>query len=787
MRVGLRAGAVVASTAGVAGVGAAVETDHWFIDQAMAQYETYRARQLAMSSERAELEHGEVHYCGTRDDQQHWAVVYVHPGGDAVKPLGVGEFKRAVKAVAGFGDGPPLWDRVRFPPPAVVFGGVRHFFRPALGSILLGVAQMGDAAVILSALGEQLAWIHVEGNTRRVIFVGPLDVVEVDAERMLRLTASPPTTNSASRKRAPRAETSATGGNDRPPAPPKVVRASAAIEAHHHRILDGALLDPAEEARVARVLRRGFAGILRRALVPATRPKGGKLLGKKTVKLVLWMICELAIGGRGDFVDTLGQIAALLRREFPQHPFKDYALRKALILIADTGTCILGRNGKTWAIKTRDLRNPTSARHRQFCEETGDGCPDDELMLDEMAETVSDAGPRPSGRAAGSAEPASTAKDEPAKQAHPADTEPADKSTPSEVSRPGDVEEQAGKVNSTSPGVAPATSTPLEDPPPAAAASTSSIPTPAPIASDFEAGFEAGFSLAIMLCLLALLGDGSTAEEKKGDVVDGGIETAPCHDDEALRIVDADERNVRLGDTDVGDEVPLAPTVEGEAASVVPSGTADEGGAVGDTDVAGDLQLEQAQVVGDAARPSGADHDGGDVSAPAPANPGDVPDEVNLAGPGDADVGDAVQLLMAPIEGDARSARSSGTADGGCQVSDIVSEAVVGPDAIELRNAAAGEGRDAGNAVSEAVAELDPTGSRDADVDDAVQRGREPLEEDNSGADDAAAAPAASGDAGSSGNVADHDGPRARAAPGAAPPQDLLSILGPRGPPHSES
>lgn len=765
-----------------------METDHWFIDQAMAQYETYRAGQLAMSSEQAELEHGEVHYCGTRDDQQHWAIVYVHPGGDAIKPLGVGEFKRAVKAVAGFGDGPPLWDRVRFPPPAVVFGGVRHFFRPALGSILLGVAQLGDAAVLLAALGEQLAWIHVEGNTRRVIFVGPLDVVEVDVGRMLRLIASPPTTSSsAARKSAPREKTPATGANDRPPAPPKVVRASAAIKAHHHRILDGALLDPAEEARVARVLRRGFAGILRRALAPATRPKGGKLLGRKTVRLVLWMICELAIAGRGDFVDTLGQIAALLRREFPRHPFKDYALRKALILIFNTGTCILGRNGQTWAIKTRDLRNPTSARHRQFCEETGDGCPDDELILDDMAEPVSGADPRPTGWATGPAEPASPTKDEPAEQAHPAGTEPtpADRSTPSEVSRPGDVEEQAGEVHSRSPGVVSATSTLVDDPPPAAAASTSSIPTPTPIVSDFKAGFEVGFSLAIMLCMLALLGDGATAEEKKGDGVDDGIETAPCHDDVGVHV------------TDVGDEVPLAPTVAGEAAGVgaagvVPSGAADEGGAEqssgpGDTDVAGDLQLEQGQVEGDAAGPSGADYDGADVSAPAAANPGDVADEVNSAEPGDADEGDAVQLLMAPVEGDARSARSSGTADAGCQVSDIVSATVVVLDVTELRNVDAGEGHDAGDAVSEAVDEFHPTGSRDADVDDAVQRGREPLEEDNSGADDAAAAPAASGDAGSSGNVADHDGPRARVAPGAAPPCDLLSILGPRGPPHSES
>lgn len=796
-RVGLAGRGVVASSAGVAAVGAEVESDHWFIDQAMAQYEAYRAGRLATLHERVELDHGEVHYCGSLEDKQHWTIVYVHPGGDAVKPLGVGELSRAMKAVDRLGEGPQLWDRVRFPPPAVVFGGVRHVFRPAQGTILLGVAQVGDVAVLLAALGEQLAWIHVEGNTRRVIFVGPLDVVEVDADRMLRLVAELPTTSPASKKRAPREERPQAAAKDPPvPAQPKVVRASASTEAHHDRILGGPRLDPADEARVTRVLRRGFADILRRALAPAKRPKGGKLLGKKTVKLVLWMLCELAIRGRGDFVDMLGEIAALLRHDFPEHQFTDYALRKALILILDTGTCILGRDGNKWAIKTRDLRNPTSERHRQFCEETGDGCPDDELMLDEMAEPVSRAGPRPSARVAGSAEPASVAKDEPAEQVPPAGTEPTptDTSMPREVAQPGDVEEQAGTVNSTPAGVASASSTLLDDPPPVAAASTSSIPTPAPIVSDFEAGFEAGFSLAIMLCMLALLGDGATPEEKKGDGADE-IEAAPCCDDKGVHVTDADERKVRPGDADVGDEVLLAPTLEGEVASVVASGAAREGDAAsdrvkaavehssgpGDTDVAGDLQPEQGQVEGDAARPSGADYDGADVSAPTAANSGDVVDEVNSAEPGDADEGDVVQPLMAPVEGAARNARSSGTADGGCRVSDIVSATVVVLDVTELRTV------DAGDAVSEAVDELDPIGSRDADVGDAAQHGWEPLAEDNSGADDAAAAPAASGDAGSSGNVADHDGPRARAAPGAPPPQDLLGVLGPRGPPHSES
>lgn len=103
---------------------------------------------------------------------------------------------------------------------------------------------------------------------------------------------------------------------------------------------------------------------------------------------------------------------------------------------------------------------------------------------------------------------------------------------------------------------------------------------------------------------------------------------------------------------------------------------------------------------------------------------------------------------------------------------------------------------------------LDPTVSRDADVGDEVQREREPFAEATLGADfRLGQLPAESWDAGSGeddpGQVGkavveldvadrveppdDRDCLRARAAPATAPPRDLLSILGPRGPPSSGS
>ena len=755
--------------AGIVAVGAEAESDQWFIDQAMAQYEAYRAGRLATPSERVELDHGEVHYCGSREDRQHWAIVYIHPSGDAVRPLGVGELSRAMKAVDRLGEGPQLWDRVRFPPPVVVLGGVRHVFRPVKGTILLGVAQVGEAAVLLAALGEQLAWIHVEGTTRRVLFVGPLDVVEVDAERMIRLTAEPPTTSPASKKRASREERRQATAKDAPvSSPPEFVRASASTEAHHVRILEGPKLDPADEARVERVLRRGFADILRRALAPAKRPKGGKLLGKKTVQLVLWMLCELAIRGLGDFVDMLGEIAALLRHDFPKHRFTDYALRKALILIVDTKTCILGRDGNTWAIKTRDLRNPTSARHRQFCEETGDGCPDDALMLDEMPPTsvVS------AGRAANTRAGESAANMNAADQDHESHTGPATADASNMGSRSAD------------------------DPAPTGSTSAPPNTSGEPGLSDFKVGF----SYALMLCLLALVGDGPTTEEKRGELADEKpIKIPPRREDEGSTI----ERNAGPGDADVVDqEIPQEPAEE-------PSGVSDSPAvseAVGEPTATNFANIDMADEK-DAAEPSGADHEGGGVSEQSTANPGDAV-EMAPARQVDLDLDDEALLEDVPAEG----------ADDRGDATNMVSAAADELHAGGTGDADAHEGRE----VSDAVDELTATGSSIADIDAEADLGRAPVEEDVAGpsGDNAARerftgepvatvagdevqlgqAQAESDDRSKTWDAAiepdapdrvappdDPDEFQARSAPAAAPRRGLLGILGPRGPPRSRS
>ncbi|HRI10106.1 MAG TPA: hypothetical protein PKW35_19930, partial [Nannocystaceae bacterium] len=691
-----------------------------------------------------------------------------------------------------------------------VLGGARHFFRPAQGTILLGVAQVGAAAVLLAALGEQLAWIHVEGKSPKVIFVGALDVVEVDAERMLRLSDAPTTTRpSAVRTRASREARSQAAANDGPvPAPPKVVRASASTEAHHDRILQGPRLDPTDEARVERVLRRGFADILRRALAPANRPKGGKLLGKKTVRLVLWMLCELAIRGRGDVADMLGQIAAWLRRNFPERRITDYALRKALILILNTGTCILGRDGNTWVIKIGDLRNPTSARHRQFCEETGDGCSDDALMLDEMPPTSAVSAGRAANTRAGESAPAANMNAADQDLESPTGSATADELTAREVPRAGSA--AAGEVSSTPAGVASSTgSRSVNDPAPTG-------PTSGPSSASRKLGlsdFEAGFSYALMLCLLALVGDGPTTEEKRGETADEKqIETPPRRDDGGSTVeLNAGPSEADAGDQEIQQEPAEEPSVVSDCAldvRPVVSETVGEPTATGpdNVDVADEVQPGQAPIERGAREPAGADYDVGDVGEQIAADPGDA-DEVAPARHVDLDLGDEVPLEVVSAEG----------ADDGGDVSNMVGAAVDGPHAAGTGDADADEGREVGDAVDELTA----TGSSLADVGDEAEFVRAPVGGDAAGPSDDDAArechagepvvAAAAGDEVQGGQAQaeaddgrkawdaaiepdtpdrveppdDPDNRRPRAAPAASPRQDLLGILGPRGPPRS--
>src|SRR5690606_13544452 len=77
-------------------MGEAAGSDCWAIDQAMAEYEAYRAGALQASMHIFQAPGGAVQYCGAENDQEHWTVAYIRAGDEAVTPLAVGAFAQVV-------------------------------------------------------------------------------------------------------------------------------------------------------------------------------------------------------------------------------------------------------------------------------------------------------------------------------------------------------------------------------------------------------------------------------------------------------------------------------------------------------------------------------------------------------------------------------------------------------------------------------------------------------------------------------------------------------------------
>ena len=596
--------------------------------QLVAEYEAYTAGRLDAVRERVPLEQGELHYCRALDGQDCWAIVFVDADGEVVMPLAVGPLARATKALQRLGEGPRLWDRSRYRPPSVIAAGRRHYFRPTKGAHLVGVADVGTCVVLLEALGEELAVVRVEGTAMRVLYVGrPEYFAELNVDRLLSFDHAAGATG-AERTRPGAAGTktskSSRASKEHPP-PAKAARPSVATAAHHERILEGVPVEPDDARRVERVLRFGFADIARRTTEAQVR-SGKKRRGAQTVPILLEMFCELAIRGVGDFGGRVGAFAARIRLCFPGREFTDYAFGCALRLILATGTSVLTLVGYTWRLHIQHLRNPASAEHRKFCEETCDGY--------EEAPPLEPPSPAPSGedgtgtRAAG----ADAANDAGDREAPTAVEREAAAAAERDPARP--ISEDAQRDEAANSGAASA-ATPAPGEPQSA---TERGPEAegagaAPATSGTAQVFASGFSLGVLFCYLALFGDDQAAPARVEAVVGvpGAADDAPSTSEPADA---ADERNAATPDDKLS-ELDEGKHAEASAAKFA----ADEMNAAEPSD---------AQVEGDAARASAGVDEGRDGSDAA----SEAVDELNATGPASADVGDNGQLGQVPVEGD---------------------------------------------------------------------------------------------------------------------------------------
>lgn len=342
-------------------VGEAAESDEWLIDQAVAEYQAYCAGELRPSVKTREFPSGELQFCGRLEDRSRWTISYVHTAARAVVPLAVGDFGHVFGVLSRLDQADARFEDPRlFPPPSARVGGARYWFLPAQGCSLVGVVQLGKAAVLLSALGERIAVVHVEDGSRVVLDVkSPLGLGEVDVDRMLRFQR--PRSASAMVRR---------GGGPAESLAEVPVEPSPAIQAHHIRIVRGSPVDVGRGPSISEVLRSCFEDIARR--VEALKQPGQKLKGKTKLRAVLGVLLRLALGNCPNLVGLSGKILAEIRERAPWFEIRIETFADVLNLLRRVKTCLVERDKKerTWRINLAGLADPRSALHVRLCKET---------------------------------------------------------------------------------------------------------------------------------------------------------------------------------------------------------------------------------------------------------------------------------------------------------------------------------------------------------------------------------------------------------------------------------
>jgi hypothetical protein len=346
------------------------------LDEVVAEFEASCAGRLKLLAHRTEISGGALECCGSHVDPTRWTGAFVRTD-RAVLPLTAGERDRVVLECVRFKRaGTPLWNPAKFPPPKVIVAGRAYHFAPAYGRRLIGLVKLERRAVLLAAISDALAVIHVAGRATSVLHVGkPHSFHELDVDQLLQLQG----------RRGSKPQRPELSGPVRPPPP---------IEAEHRRIVHGLAVEVGTGPTIAQVLGACFEDVADRARalkaavatqlkdkleVTADRARrlktsaARRVRGKMWVRPVLRYLSRLAILGHGNIVGRVGEIIAMLREHFPDFAITAEALSDVLGLLHALGTCLVSPRAdgdRIWEINLAGLTDPRSALHRRLCRET---------------------------------------------------------------------------------------------------------------------------------------------------------------------------------------------------------------------------------------------------------------------------------------------------------------------------------------------------------------------------------------------------------------------------------
>jgi len=320
-------------------------------EEVVAELEAYEHERLDMLADYGPMEGGGWALCGTNQDLAHWTAAYVRAD-RAILPLVVGERDRVVQEFARIRrERVPVWDASVCPLPTVLVDKVAYHFTAAHGRRLLGVVKCKRGAVVLAALGDEIAVIEVVGRRTSVLHVGkPCSFREIDVDAWRRCQQS--------------------SARDAEPAAPR--RLSRATRAEHRRIVHGIEVDVGDGPTVAEVLEASFADLAERALALAsTREKEFK--GQTKVTYVTGFLCEMAIRGYGNIARRIGELIKFIKECFPDFEITPALFADVLALLEATGTCVIAPRRPRQRIRQLSLEglsNPRSSEHRRLCRET---------------------------------------------------------------------------------------------------------------------------------------------------------------------------------------------------------------------------------------------------------------------------------------------------------------------------------------------------------------------------------------------------------------------------------
>lgn len=322
------------------------------VERVLAEYEAHGAGGLNVFADSSRVPGGAAVYCGSDSDPDHWNVSLVRDDRSVV-PLAAGKRDDVLRAYNQLDKTTEVWDERKFPIPKVIVAGTAYHFAHVAGRVLLGLVKSGSRAVLLAALGTEIAVLHVAGSSWCVLHVGPPNSLrELNVDRALDFQALPP-----AKKRAD------------PLAP---IRLKATIKREYRRLVDGVAVDLELGPKISRILAICFEDLADRA--EALRAVAGRRLrGKYWVRYVLHHLAELAKRGVGDLVGRVGEIILKIRKHCRDFTITAEAMSDVLARLVATGTCIMHPHDddeRIWQINLTGLDDPHSPIHRALLRET---------------------------------------------------------------------------------------------------------------------------------------------------------------------------------------------------------------------------------------------------------------------------------------------------------------------------------------------------------------------------------------------------------------------------------